>query len=251
MDVLPKLLRNLAFVLATAVASGHALAGSPSPEAIREAIDKRVLRDASRTKASLPATLTLADGTALRLTYYRPGAGDLLVAVARAVTSATSDPSHTLWWRREGGQWKAGGSLAIEHRMVSAPPPQTAMAITSETSGDAQPIRIAEAEFGSVCGSGGMALAYKALAADDLAVLRAGAALLRGKTSAIAFEETLGERWMYIAHKTHVSRGNDFAVVSGTYSKRNAANVLSSGRFLRVWAKRGGDWRVVLDVAGP
>jgi hypothetical protein len=117
-------------------------------------------------------------------------------------------------------------------------------------------VTLAEAQFGGLCGTNGMAAAFEAQADDLLAIVRDADGRLAGKKNVLADTRVASERWRYVPLHTGVAKSNDLAFVTGRYSMWKANGAVERGYFTRVWKSRNGadpadssNWKVVIDAA--
>ena len=95
-----------------------------------------------------------------------------------------------------------------------------------------------------------------ALYARDARLLRAGASAVHGRDSiAIVFRDLAAElprfRHEFRSDSVVVASGGDYAIVTGTYrftSDTLHPSAFDVGKYLGVWKREDGDWRIALDM---
>jgi len=163
----------------------------------------------------------------------------------------------TVWKKQGDGSWKFVVDLGISHPQSGGPqaywePPDAKMKETTK-SVDIPIAREALLErdrnYSAATLERGLARAFTTYAASDVRLYRANnLPYIRRAASAEAIGKTKGQvTWQPIASDT--SRADDLGYTHGTYEVADdSKNVIERGSYVRIWKKKNGIWRIVMDV---
>lgn len=166
----------------------------------------------------------------------------------------------TVWKKQADGTWKFVVDLGISHPQSSGP--QTLWQPdegTTKKSFKAVDQAVAleallerDRNYASAQRKQELAAVYRVYASRDVRLYRpdnlpyvgiqAAAAALATSKGPITWQPIGGD----------VSRAGDLGYTHGTYEVTDdAKNVIEKGSYVRIWKKRNGMWRIVMDVANP
>jgi ketosteroid isomerase-like protein len=111
---------------------------------------------------------------------------------------------------------------------------------------------VADRGLAAAARADGPGRALAAVAADDLRALWPGApAVGRAAADSALTARAAGATYEFQTTEARVSRAGDLGVTWGSYQARPAAGAGERGSYLRVWAREGGGWRLLLDALSP
>jgi len=166
----------------------------------------------------------------------------------------------TVWKKQADGSWKFVVDLGISHPQSGGPqtlwqPPDTNKKTSSKTVDHAVALEALlerDRNYASAQRKQELAAVYPMYAARDVRLYRPDNLPYIGVQAATdALATTKGPiRWKPIGGD--VSRAGDLGYTHGMYEvKDDAKNVIEKGSYVRIWKKRNGMWRIVMDVANP
>lgn len=118
--------------------------------------------------------------------------------------------------------------------------------------GQRSALESAQKDFASLSGAKGLAAAFSKYAADDAVLLPVGHDAVRGRGAIVAAlknGDTGRVRWS--GEAVRVAGSNDVGGTWGEYVAGGGADSqrVGYGKFLAVWEKRGGRWRIAAFMA--
>lgn len=163
----------------------------------------------------------------------------------------------TVWKKQADGSWKFVVDLGISHPQSGGPqahwePPDAKMKETTKSVDLAisrEALLERDRNYSAATLERGLARAFTTYAASDVRLYRANnLPYIRRAASAEAIGKTKGQvTWQPIASDT--SRADDLGYTHGTYEVADdAKNVIERGSYVRIWKKKNGIWRIVVDV---
>ena len=163
----------------------------------------------------------------------------------------------TVWKKQADGSWKFVVDLGISHPQSGGPqaywePPDAKMKETNKSVDLAiarEALLERDRNYAAATLDRGLAKAFSIYAASDVRLYRANNLPYTGRGASVeAIAKTKGEvTWKPIASDT--SRADDLGYTHGTYEVADdAKNVIEHGSYVRIWKKKNGIWRIVMDV---
>lgn len=162
----------------------------------------------------------------------------------------------TVWKKQADGSWKFVVDLGISHPQSGGPQAHWDPDVKvkeSNKSVDAAVSRAALLErdrnYSAATLEHGIAKAFGTYAASDVRLYRANNLPYIGRAASVeGIGKTKGEvTWKPIASDT--ARADDLGYTHGTYEVADdAKNVIEKGSYVRIWKKKNGIWRIVMDV---
>ncbi|HKU76517.1 MAG TPA: nuclear transport factor 2 family protein [Pyrinomonadaceae bacterium] len=163
----------------------------------------------------------------------------------------------TVWKKQADGSWKFAVDLGISHPQSGGPqahwePPDAKMKETTKSVDLAisrEALLERDRNYSAATLDRGLAKAFATYAASDVRLYRANNLPYIGRAaSAEAIGKTKGQvTWQPIA--SDASRADDLGYTHGTYEVADdAKNVIERGSYVRIWKKKNGIWRIVVDV---
>lgn len=163
----------------------------------------------------------------------------------------------TVWKKQADGSWKFVVDLGISHPQSGGPqahwePPDAKMKETTKSFDLAisrEALLERDRNYSAATLDRGLAKAFATYAASDVRLFRANNLPYIGRAaSSEAIGKTKGQvTWQPIA--SDASRANDLGYTHGTYEVADdAKNVIERGSYVRIWKKKNGIWRIVVDV---
>ena len=163
----------------------------------------------------------------------------------------------TVWKKQADGSWKFVVDLGISHPQSGGPqahwePPDAKMKETNKSVDLAisrEALLERDRNYSAATLDRGLAKAFATYAASDVRLYRANNLPYIGRAaSAEAIGKTKGQvTWQPIA--SDASRADDLGYTHGTYEVADdAKNVIERGSYVRIWKKKNGIWRIVVDV---
>ena len=163
----------------------------------------------------------------------------------------------TVWKKQADGSWKFVVDLGISHPQSGGPqqhwePPDAKMKETTKSVDLAiarEALLERDRNYSAATLDRGLARAFVTYAASDVRLYRANNLPYIGRrASSEAIGRTKGQvTWQPIASDT--SRADDLGYTHGTYEVADdAKNVIERGSYVRIWKKKNGIWRIVMDV---
>lgn len=163
----------------------------------------------------------------------------------------------TVWKKQADGSWKFVVDLGISHPQSGGPqshwePPDAKMKETNKSvdlSISREVLLERDRNYSAATLDRGLAKAFATYAASDVRLYRANNLPYIGRTaSSEGIGKTKGQvTWQPIASDT--SRADDLGYTHGTYEVADdAKNVIERGSYVRIWKKKNGIWRIVMDV---
>lgn len=163
----------------------------------------------------------------------------------------------TVWKKQADGSWKFVVDLGISHPQSGGPqahwePPDAKMKETTKSVDLAisrEALLERDRNYSAATLDRGLAKAFAMYAASDVRLYRANnLPYIRRAASSEAIGKTKGQvTWQPIA--SDVSRADDLGYTHGTYEVADdAKNVIERGSYVRIWKKKNGIWRIVVDV---
>jgi ketosteroid isomerase-like protein len=165
----------------------------------------------------------------------------------------------TVWKKQADGTWKFVVDLGISHPQSGGPltlwqpdepKTKTFKAVDEATAREALLER--DRNYASAQRKQELARVYVAYAGRDVRLYRPGNLPYAGIQAATeGLATTKGPvRWRPAGGD--VSRAGDLGYTYGTFEVTDEAkNVIEKGSYVRIWKKRNGMWRIVMDVANP
>ncbi|MEO6333519.1 MAG: DUF4440 domain-containing protein [Pyrinomonadaceae bacterium] len=159
----------------------------------------------------------------------------------------------TVWTRQPDGEYRAALDTGIDHDKPA------------EAAANWQPERVTAPElnekktfagdssrgFFQMTDERGAAKAYKAYAAEDIYLFRAGMRPFVGRDAALKFLNAQKLPVQFTPRKSFVEAG-DLAYVYSRYSLTDKSGVeKEKGNFVQVWKLKNGRWLIVADVLIP
>ncbi len=171
----------------------------------------------------------------------------------------------TIWKKQPDGSWKFVLDLGTQNPPPVNTPPALAFAsdFRQNTLKDKMQVDVAseqksllkmESELAQAVVSKGTSQAFAAYSVDDLRLMREGHLPALGTQAALAALSAQTGRLAWQPTFAEVSRSGDLGYTYGTYSLGgHGSDVQASekGNYVRIWKKRDGRWRVVLDLLNP
>lgn len=163
----------------------------------------------------------------------------------------------TVWKKQADGTWKFVVDLGVSHPQSGGPqahwePPDAKMKVTTKSVDLAisrEALLERDRNYSAATLEHGLAKAFATYAASDVRLYRANNLPYIGRAaSSEAIGNTKGGvTWQPIASDT--SRADDLGYTHGTYEVADdAKNVIEHGSYVRIWKKKNGIWRIVMDV---
>ena len=163
----------------------------------------------------------------------------------------------TVWKKQADGSWKFVVDLGISHPQSGGPqqhwePPDAKMKETTKSVDLAiarEALLERDRNYSAATLERGLTRAFVTYAASDVRLYRANNLPYIGRrASSEAIGQTKGQvTWQPIASDT--SRADDLGYTHGTYEVADdAKNVIERGSYVRIWKKKNGIWRIVMDV---
>lgn len=163
----------------------------------------------------------------------------------------------TVWKKQADGSWKFAVDLGISHPQSGGPqahwePPDAKMKETTKSVDLAisrEALLERDRNYSAATLGRGLAKAFATYAASDVRLYRANNLPYIGRAaSSEAIGKTKGQvTWQPIA--SDASRADDLGYTHGTYEiADDAKNVIERGSYVRIWKKKNGIWRIVVDV---
>jgi ketosteroid isomerase-like protein len=165
----------------------------------------------------------------------------------------------TIWKKQTDGRWRA----ALDRGVSSTQPYATKVVqfpLNDEESESSSKFDVAagrtkmaklESEFSDASAQKGTLKAYETYLADDVRLLRKDAAPAIGKAAAMVLVSASAGKLTWKPIATDVSISGDLGYSYGTFELKNGGTVIEHGSYVRVWKKKAGAWRVVIDVSSP
>lgn len=164
----------------------------------------------------------------------------------------------TVWKKQADGTWKFVVDLGISHPQSGGPqtswePPESNSKTTSKTVDHAVALEALlerDRNFAGAQRKQELANVFRVYAARDVRLYRPNNLPFVGiQASTDALATPKGRiKWQPIGGD--VSRAGDLGYTHGTYEVRDdTKNVIEKGSYVRIWKKRNGMWRIVMDVA--
>ena len=171
----------------------------------------------------------------------------------------------TIWKKQPDGVWKFVLDLGTQNPPPNVPPPALEFPadfrknkpqdkMNSDVVAEQKALLKLEREFARDSTSKGTPQAFARYAADDLRLMREGNFPVLGKQAAIAALSKRPGDLVWQPTFADVSRSGDLGYSYGTYSfggKGSDVQKSEKGNYVRIWKKRDGKWRVVLDLLNP
>lgn len=166
----------------------------------------------------------------------------------------------TVWKKQADGTWKFVVDLGISHPQSGGPqtlwqPPDTNKKTTFKAVDQATALEALlerDRNYSSAQRKQALAAVFPVYAARDVRLYRRDNLPYVGVQAATeALATTKGRiKWKPIGGD--VSLAGDLGYSHGTYEVTDdAKNVIEKGSYVRIWKKRNGMWRIVMDVANP
>jgi ketosteroid isomerase-like protein len=165
----------------------------------------------------------------------------------------------TIWKKQSDGSWKVvldrgvSTEKSFPARVVQFPLNDESS--TGETNFDVSRGKAAllkrEEEFSGLSVRKGTTSAFDAYLADDARVLRPNTAPAIDKNNAIVLISESAGTLTCKAVMADVSASGDLGYTYGGFELKSQRGSLEHGSYVRVWKKRGHDWRIVADVMSP
>ena len=166
----------------------------------------------------------------------------------------------TVWKKQADGTWKFVVDLGISHPMSGGPltlwqPPDvnkktTFKAVDEATAREALLER--DRNYASAQRKQQLAAVFPVYAARDVRLYRPDNLPYVGVQAATEALATPKGRIKWKPIGGDVSTAGDLGYTHGTYEVTDGAkNVIENGSYVRIWKKRNGMWRIVMDVANP
>ena len=162
----------------------------------------------------------------------------------------------TVWKKQADGSWKWVVDLGISHPQSGGP--QTLWHPTEKVKSTTNTVDIAVAvkallerdrNLSSATLDHGLVKAFETYAAREVRVYRAGSLPFIGRSASATALSNVTGRFKSEPIGGDVSRAGDLGYTHGTYELSDATEkVVERGSYVRIWKKRNGVWRVVLDV---
>jgi ketosteroid isomerase-like protein len=166
----------------------------------------------------------------------------------------------TVWKRQADGSWKFAVDIGISH----APHTGRAPAVESPGPGpewrgdntDPQAERAALIErdrnYSESSLRKGLGESFIEYSADDVRALREGSFPAVGKEAARGLIDGKKGQYSWVAAASDVSRAADLGYTYGLGQVKTGEGKTEHFNYLRVWKRpRGGEWKVVVDLANP
>jgi ketosteroid isomerase-like protein len=163
----------------------------------------------------------------------------------------------TVWKKQSDGTFRFVVDLGISHPQSGGPqahwePPDAKLKETTKSVDLAisrEALLERDRNYSAATLEHGLAKAFRTYAASDVRLYRANNLPYLGRVaSSQAIGKTNGQvTWQPIASDT--SRADDLGYTHGTYEVADEAkNVIERGSYVRIWKKKNGIWRIVMDV---
>ena len=163
----------------------------------------------------------------------------------------------TVWKKQPDGSWKFVVDLGISHPQSGGPqqhwePPDAKMKETTKSVDLAiarEALLERDRNYSAATLERGLTRAFVTYAGSDVRLYRANNLPYIGRrASSEAIGQTKGQvTWQPVASDT--SRADDLGYTHGTYEVADDAyNVIERGSYVRIWKKKNGIWRIVMDV---
>ena len=166
----------------------------------------------------------------------------------------------TVWKKQADGTWKFVVDLGISHPQSGGPQtlwqPDEPKAKTFKAVDEAvarEALLERDRNYASAQRKQGLAAVYPVYAGRDVRLYRPGSLPFVGVQAATdALATTSKGRIKWKPDSGDVSRAGDLGYTYGTFEVTDdAKNVIEKGSYVRIWKKRNGMWRIVMDVANP
>ena len=166
----------------------------------------------------------------------------------------------TVWKKQADGTWKFVVDLGISHPQSSGPqtlwqPPEaTKKAAFKEVDNATAREALLERDrnYASAQRKQALAAVFSVYAARDVRLYRPDNLPYVGVQAATQALATPKGRIKWKPIGGDVSSAGDLGYTHGTYEVTDEAkNVIEKGSYVRIWKKRNGMWRIVMDVANP
>ena len=166
----------------------------------------------------------------------------------------------TVWKKQADGTWKFVVDLGISHPQSGGPqtlwqPPETNKKPTSKTVDHAVALGALlerDRNYASAQLKQELTAVYRVYAAPDVRLYRKDNLPYAGIQAAIEALATPKGPITWKPVGGDVSRAGDLGFTHGTYEVTDdTKNVIEKGSYVRIWKKRNGMWRIVIDVTNP
>lgn len=173
----------------------------------------------------------------------------------------------TIWKKQPDGNWKFVLDVGTQNPapVTERPALEFPLDFRKTTAQDKLNVDVAaerksllkvEREFSQAVAARGTAQAFKAYAADDLRLMRNGNFPALGRAAAVAALSAPSHYSGALTWQTDfadVSRSGELGYTYGAYELKSeaGAKAVERGSYVRIWKKREGKWRVVLDLLNP
>jgi ketosteroid isomerase-like protein len=171
----------------------------------------------------------------------------------------------TIWKRQADGAWKVAVDLGTSNPPPQAPAPEVKFPEGDEVNKKLKPaaadapgglarILKLEGDFAKRMAGKDGAEAFLSFAADDVRLFREKSFPGVGLETARAMLAGKSGDWTWRPAKADISRSGDLGYAYGAYEFRAGdGKAGESGSYLRIWKRqrRGGKWKIVLDILNP
>lgn len=166
----------------------------------------------------------------------------------------------TVWKKQADGTWKFVVDLGISHPLSSGPqtlwqPPEASNKKTFKPVDEAtarEALLERDRNYASAQRKQQLAAVFPVYAGRDVRLYRPDNLPYVGVQSATEALSTPKGRIRWKPIGGDVSLAGDLGYTHGTYEVTDdAKNVIENGSYVRIWKKRNGMWRIVMDVANP
>jgi ketosteroid isomerase-like protein len=162
----------------------------------------------------------------------------------------------TVWKKQADGSWKFAVDLGISHPEPTETPkawqPPAEVALKSrkdQLKHSNDQLSQLELTISETCARLGARACFTEHMADEVRLFRENSLPFVG--AAAAAKGLTDEKWSWHPAATNISSSKDLGYTYGTYELSQGKSATERGNYLRIWKRKNGKWKVVVDVANP
>lgn len=164
----------------------------------------------------------------------------------------------TVWTKQPDGTWKFAVDLGISHpKHTTAPtvldlpsaPIEAPAAKMVNVKSETEKLLSKDKDISKESAASTASAAFEKNATNDVRLFREGKFPMTGRKLAMA--ALAPNVWIWVPEAAGVSGSGDLGYSYGTYELRDAAKLLETGNYMRIWKKEGGKWKIAVDLANP
>jgi ketosteroid isomerase-like protein len=165
----------------------------------------------------------------------------------------------TIWKKQSDGSWKFVLDRGVSTEKPSAATKTIQFPLNDEESTANAKSNVAqgrtlllklEGEFSAESMKKGPG-AFASYLAEDARLLRANVEPAVGKNAAMTVVSARQGTLSWLAAAADISASGDLGYTYGTFDFKSGGTLVEHGSYVRVWKKRDGKWKVVIDVMSP